>query len=234
MPPAWWRSSSDGTPLRPVRPPSLPLRTLEAAGARSDRCGADGRCPGGPRPSDIEVTTNSSMVNFIGRGTTDDSMATVFTPDNEPYLGRLSLCNLDHMIVAFMDQQKRIAAWTHGATLSPVQKAASQIVPSASSIALSIRELVRQGYLLSALILTRPPNGAGRDRQLPPRQSVEGPALGAGLAAQDASSAQRANERDAPPSGRLTTWRGPPDRCRGLACHRPLHFSRCCQLFPGV
>lgn len=83
-------------------------------------------------------------------------MAAVFTPDNEPYLGRLSLCNFDHMLVAFIEQQSRIAAWTHGTKLSPVQKAASEIVPSASSIALSIRELVRQGYLLSALILTRP------------------------------------------------------------------------------
>jgi hypothetical protein len=40
--------------------------------------------------------------------------------------------------------------------LSPLQEAAAELVPSASSIALSIRELVRQGYLLSAAMLRRP------------------------------------------------------------------------------
>ena len=50
----------------------------------------------------------------------------------------------------------RIAEWTHGAQLTDLQRAASELVPSASSIALSIRELVRQGYLMSALVLTRP------------------------------------------------------------------------------
>lgn len=83
-------------------------------------------------------------------------MASVFTPGNEPYLGRQSVYQLDKMLPIFIKQQHRIAAWTHGATLSPLQRAASELVPSACSIALSIRELVRQAYLLSALILTRP------------------------------------------------------------------------------
>lgn len=62
----------------------------------------------------------------------------------------------DQIIELFVAEQQRIAAWTHKAQLSPLQRAASELVPSASSIALSIRELVRQAYLLSALILTRP------------------------------------------------------------------------------
>lgn len=80
----------------------------------------------------------------------------VFTPANEPYLGRQPVYQFDMMLRAFIEHQQRISAWTHGSSLSPVQCAASQIVPSASSIALSIRELVRQAYLVSALILTRP------------------------------------------------------------------------------
>lgn len=80
----------------------------------------------------------------------------IFTPENEPYLGRVPVSLFDHMLPIFIDEQVRIAAWTHDHDLTPLQGAASELVPSASSIALSIRELVRQGYLMSALILTRP------------------------------------------------------------------------------
>ncbi|MCA1708234.1 MAG: hypothetical protein LC808_35135 [Actinobacteria bacterium] len=83
-------------------------------------------------------------------------MMSVFTPDDEPYFGRPSVYQLDRMLSIFITQQHRIASWTHDATLSPLQRAASELVPSASSIALSIRELVRQAYLMSALTLTRP------------------------------------------------------------------------------
>jgi len=82
---------------------------------------------------------------------------TVFTPDDEPYLGRKSVYQLDTLLTVFIEEQVRIAMWTRTASeLSPLQRAASELVPSASSIVLSIRELVRQAYLLSALILTRP------------------------------------------------------------------------------
>jgi hypothetical protein len=81
----------------------------------------------------------------------------VYTPDSEPYLGRRSVYHFDVVLRRFIDEQVRIADWTHNATLSDLQQAASELVPSASSIALSIRELVRQGYLMSALVLTRPP-----------------------------------------------------------------------------
>lgn len=51
-----------------------------------------------------------------------------------------------------------VGPWTgaHNAELSRLQRAASQLVPGACSIALSIRELVRQAYLYSAMILLRP------------------------------------------------------------------------------
>ena len=74
----------------------------------------------------------------------------------DPYLGRPSLYSLDLLIPAYMTLNTEIAKWTHGRQLSPLQRAACQIVPSGISIALSIRELIRSGYLLSAEILTRP------------------------------------------------------------------------------
>jgi len=80
----------------------------------------------------------------------------VYTPADEPYLGRTSVRALDELIVRILDAQGTIAAWTRANDLTPLQRAASELIPSASSVALSVRELVRQGYLLSALILTRP------------------------------------------------------------------------------
>jgi hypothetical protein len=80
----------------------------------------------------------------------------VFTPDDEPYLGRESVFQFDTILQLFIEEQTRIGARTREAPLSALQRAAAELVPSASSIALSIRELVRQGYLLSAHILMRP------------------------------------------------------------------------------
>ena len=80
----------------------------------------------------------------------------VFTPDDEPYLGRQSVYQFDTIIQLFVEEQLRIAVLTRHGRLSPLQEAAGELVPSASSIALSIREFVRQGYLLSAAILKRP------------------------------------------------------------------------------
>jgi hypothetical protein len=80
----------------------------------------------------------------------------IFTPDDEPYLGRQSVFHFDKVLSTFIAEQRRISGQTFTGPLTPAQRAASEIVPSASSIALSIREMVRQGYLLSALILTRP------------------------------------------------------------------------------
>lgn len=80
----------------------------------------------------------------------------IFTPDNEPYLGRESVFQFDNMILVAMEQNQRIAPWTHGRDLTPLQWAGTELIPHGFSIALSIRELVRQGYLISTEILLRP------------------------------------------------------------------------------
>jgi len=80
----------------------------------------------------------------------------IYTPDNEPYLGRASVKLFDNSIVVLMRQQERIYPQTRRSGLTLIQETACEIVPAAISIALSIREMVRQGYLLSALILMRP------------------------------------------------------------------------------
>jgi hypothetical protein len=85
-----------------------------------------------------------------------NSVVPVSTPDNEPYLGVQLVHQLDLLIVPLMQQQTRIAAWTKSNNLTPLQQAAGELAPGACSLVLSIRECVRQGYLLAALILTRP------------------------------------------------------------------------------
>lgn len=82
----------------------------------------------------------------------------VFVPDNEPYLGRESVLWFDQIIVWALESNSRVAAHTHAQRdhLSPLQKAACQIIPQGVNIALSIRELVRQGYLFPAMVLMRP------------------------------------------------------------------------------
>ena len=79
-----------------------------------------------------------------------------FTPDNEPYLGRQSLFAFDNLIVACLEINSIVAPLTHNIRLNEIQSAASQIIPSGISLSLSIRELVRQGYLYGALVLDRP------------------------------------------------------------------------------
>jgi hypothetical protein len=83
----------------------------------------------------------------------------VFTPHNEPYLGLQSLLWFDRVIVWALSGNERVAAYTidHRDRLSALQRAACQIIPQGINIALSIRELVRRGYLFPALVLMRPP-----------------------------------------------------------------------------
>ncbi|MGA0546094.1 DUF5677 domain-containing protein [Brevundimonas sp. VNH65] len=85
-----------------------------------------------------------------------DEGPVVFDPSNEPYLGRHSVLVFDNMISAAMGAHEVIARSTHRGDLSRLQIAATQIVPHALSLALAIRELVRQGYLLAAEVLMRP------------------------------------------------------------------------------
>lgn len=79
-----------------------------------------------------------------------------YTPDNEPYLGRQSLHAFDNLIIACLEINSKVAPLTHELELNEIQMAASQIIPSGISLGLSVRELVRQGYLYGALVLDRP------------------------------------------------------------------------------
>jgi hypothetical protein len=68
----------------------------------------------------------------------------VFTPGNEPYLGR-------ELLTAFDARRTRSVA-----NKTVLQEAACILIPQGVSLARSIRELVRQGYLLGAKVLMRP------------------------------------------------------------------------------
>lgn len=82
----------------------------------------------------------------------------IFTPADEPYLGLEPVLWFDRMICWSMETNVATAQWTqqNSANLTALQRAACQIIPQGVSIALSIRELIRQAYLFSALILVRP------------------------------------------------------------------------------
>ena len=71
-------------------------------------------------------------------------------------LGRESVFHFDEVILSCLEANAEIAAYTHKNELTDLQKAACQIVPQGINLALSIRELVRQGYLFAAAVLIRP------------------------------------------------------------------------------
>jgi hypothetical protein len=80
----------------------------------------------------------------------------VFTPQNEPYLGLRSLLAFDRLIVACLKLNALTAPHSRQIEKTDLQRAACQLIPSGISLALSVRELVRQGYLYGALVLLRP------------------------------------------------------------------------------
>jgi hypothetical protein len=80
----------------------------------------------------------------------------VFTPDNEPYLGRNLLLHFDQIICSVMEQNTKTAPTSHNRPLTDQQHMACQVIAQALSITLSIRELIRQGYLFGAHVLLRP------------------------------------------------------------------------------
>ena len=84
-----------------------------------------------------------------------ESMPIVFTPDNEPYLGRNLLFHFDQIISSAMEQNAATAPRSHRQVLTDQQRMACQVIPQALSIMLSIRELIRQGYLFGAHVLVR-------------------------------------------------------------------------------
>ena len=79
-----------------------------------------------------------------------------FTPANEPYLGNVMLLEFDKLIISAMEQNTRTAPLSFNTTLTEHQVMASQVIAQALSIALSIRELIRQGYLFGGHVLLRP------------------------------------------------------------------------------
>ncbi len=82
-------------------------------------------------------------------------MPAVYTPDDEPYLGRKLLFHFDQLICSAMESNANTAPGTHDCELADAQRMACLVIPQALSIALSIRELIRQGYLFGAHVLLR-------------------------------------------------------------------------------
>ncbi|MGA3071477.1 MAG: hypothetical protein ABSD43_14810 [Terracidiphilus sp.] len=82
-------------------------------------------------------------------------VAIVFTPGNEPYLGRELLFHFDQLICSVMEANASLAPTSHRQVLTDHQKMACQVIAQAISIALSIRELIRQGYLFGGHVLLR-------------------------------------------------------------------------------
>lgn len=82
-------------------------------------------------------------------------MKVVFTPSDEPYLGRELLYHYDQVISCCLEVNSKIAPLSHKLDLSSSQKMACQVIPQSVSLALSIRELIRQGYLFGAHVLKR-------------------------------------------------------------------------------
>lgn len=80
----------------------------------------------------------------------------IFTPAKEPYLGRELLFQFDNLISACLELNSRCAPASHGRPLSSFQRALCILVPQTITLALSVRELVRQGYLFGARVLVRP------------------------------------------------------------------------------
>lgn len=79
----------------------------------------------------------------------------IFTPGNEPYLGRELLFHFDQIICSAMEQNAVTAPTSHGRALTDHQRMACQVIAQALSITLSIRELIRQGFLFGAHVLLR-------------------------------------------------------------------------------
>lgn len=71
-------------------------------------------------------------------------------------MGHPTLLEFDRAIPPAIRTHIRLSQGTFDRDLSPLEQAAAQLIPQAVSIALSIRELIRQGYLFSAALLLRP------------------------------------------------------------------------------
>src|SRR3972149_3014765 len=116
-----------------------------------------GKIQDGPFRHRYNIIQQSVYLALVRHQRAPMKIPPVFTPDNEPYLGLESVLWFDRIICWSMESNTQVAAWTlrNSNTLTPLQRAACQILPQGVGIALSIRELIRQAYLFSALILVR-------------------------------------------------------------------------------
>ncbi len=80
----------------------------------------------------------------------------ILAPDNEPYFGSPHLRRFDEHIVSILEANDRLAPSVRELKKTEIQRAACQLIPEAISLALSIRELIRHGYLFGAFMLIRP------------------------------------------------------------------------------
>ena len=81
-------------------------------------------------------------------GQNENNNPVVFTPGNEPYLGRRPLLQFDSTIVATLKANRAVAAASRGIDLTDLQRAACQIIPQGVSIGLSIREILGRAPVL--------------------------------------------------------------------------------------
>lgn len=80
----------------------------------------------------------------------------IFTPGDEPYLGRELLFRFDKLICSCLELNSQCATASHNGSLSRFQHALCILVPQTITLSLSVRELIRQGYLFGAKVLVRP------------------------------------------------------------------------------
>ncbi len=85
----------------------------------------------------------------------EEGLKIVFNPSDEPYLGRELLFHYDNMISCCLEVNTDVAPLSHRLDLSNTQKMACQVIPQSISLVLSIRELIRQGYLFGGHVLKR-------------------------------------------------------------------------------
>lgn len=86
----------------------------------------------------------------------DNPTPTIFTAENEPYRDLKVLHEVDKLLARSLERTGIAAEKAHSLELSALQQMASCVVPQAISLALSIRELIRQGYIFGAFVLIRP------------------------------------------------------------------------------
>ena len=109
-----------------------------------------------PLAAHLRANLRESIAEYTRRMRRVEIPAPIFTPDNEPYLGRHPLFVLDSLISLCMALNSKIAPSSHGRALSSLESALCVLIPQTISLSLSARELIRQGYLFGAKVLVRP------------------------------------------------------------------------------